>query len=169
VTKLVNFEFMNQSNSFVEHSSSMNFLQTHSICQSSCKVNSLYQKSFLCSQLDLFHTLRPQAFPFTSQTSPPVTPLTSSSSQTQVTILNMQHRFIVLLPVLYALPFLHSRCTVASLHVKYETLQCLYNPLESLKISMHNSTVCICAHYDKTQWVTIDSRDGMYGFKIAYT
>lgn len=88
---------MNQSNRFVEHSSSkssINFLQIHSICQNSCKVNSLDQKSFLCSQLDLFHTLRPQAFPFTSQTSPPVTPLTSSSSQTQVTVLNMQHRFV---------------------------------------------------------------------------
>ncbi|XP_077062776.1 MLX-interacting protein [Siphateles boraxobius] len=37
---------------------------------------------------DLFHTLRPQAFPFTSQTSPPVTPLTSSSSQTQNALLS---------------------------------------------------------------------------------
>lgn len=43
---------MNQSNSFVEHSSSkssMNFLQTHSICQSSCKVYSLDKKSFFVS------------------------------------------------------------------------------------------------------------------------
>ncbi|XP_073695571.1 MLX-interacting protein isoform X2 [Garra rufa] len=37
---------------------------------------------------DLFHTLRPPAFPFTSPTAPAVTPLTSSSSQTQAPLLS---------------------------------------------------------------------------------